>query len=241
LSFSRSSKNATRGFRTTLLEQLTAEQAEVLLNKTIAAGRSIGTLDLAMRALREDDPKLLGRLEQSIGAAGFLRLILTNGALSELFQVLQRATRGFRTTLLEQLSTEQAGSLIDKTIEGARRIENLHFALRSLRENSDQLSRLEDVIGVAGWWRLLIACGSLNSVSQITQAMSSRFSAKVITAAAELSMLDWGGIIARGLFLNACDFAKNDLRAYSEWGGAPFAQLLWRPPLPWRHKRAGLT
>ncbi|HUS11437.1 MAG TPA: hypothetical protein VMZ30_13300, partial [Pyrinomonadaceae bacterium] len=127
-------KNATSGFRTALLEQLTAEQAEALIDKTIATGRSIGTLNLATRELGETDPDLLIRLENVIGAPGFLRLIHANGTVFELFMVVKHATPRFRTALLEQLTAEQAEALIDKTIGTGRSIGTLHLAMRELGE-----------------------------------------------------------------------------------------------------------
>ncbi len=169
-----------------------------------------------MRELGETDPALLVRLEGAIGAPRFLRLIRANGTVFELFMVLDYATSGFRTALLEQLTSEQAEALINKTVAEARSIEALHFTLRSLSASSDQLTRLEELVGVAGWWRLLIACGNLNSVWQITLAMSSDFREQVIAAATKLSIPDWCVIIASGLFLNACEFTTNELRSYPE-------------------------
>jgi hypothetical protein len=217
---------ATPGFRTALLEQLSTAQTVTLLDKTIAAGRSIGTLHLAMRELGWTDPDLLDRLEKAIGAQGFLRLILANGTLFELFKVIQYATPGFRTALLEQLTSEQTETLLVQTVAEARRIESLHFTLRILAYSPNQLTRLEDLLQVAGWWRLLIACGSLNSVSHLTQAMSSRFSKQIVAAGTNLSILDWRGIIERGLFLNACDFATNELLAYPEVSRSAFRAAL---------------
>jgi len=208
-------ETSTPQFRTVLLEQLTSTQAEALLDKTIAAGRSIGTLSFAMRELGETNSDLLAALERAIGAPAFLRLILSNGTLFELFKVLQYATPPFRTALLEQLTFTQAEALLDKTIAEVRRIETLHFTLRRLSNNSVQLATLEKLLGVEGWWRLLIACGSLNAITQITQAMSSPFRAQVIAAATNLSIPNWRAIIARGLFLNACEFTTNELPLYS--------------------------
>src|SRR2546428_2170786 len=101
-------ENATPGFRTDLLEHLNSERVAALLDRTIAGGRSIGTLGLAMRELGETDSELLARLERAIGAPGFLRVIVANGTLVDLFGVMQRATPRFRTVLLEQITAEQA-------------------------------------------------------------------------------------------------------------------------------------
>jgi len=165
---------ATRGFRIALLEQLTAEQAEALLNKTIAAGRSTGALHL--REVGETDPELLARLEQAIGTTGFLSLILTNGTLLELFNVLRHATRGFRTALLERLTAEQAEALLDKTIAAGRSIGTLSLAMRELGETDPELlARLERAIGAAGFLRLILTnapCLSFSGSSEMPRVDS---------------------------------------------------------------------
>jgi hypothetical protein len=201
--------------RTELLDQFTAEQAAALVDKTIATGRSIGTLNLAMRELYDSEPQMLARLERAVGARSFLRLILANGTLIELFRVLRYSGPALRTELLDQLTTEQAATLVDKTIAKAQRIESFHFTLYSRVGELDHLLRLEELIGVDGWWRLLINCGTLNSLSQITHAMSVDFRQQMITAAANVSVLHWREMIERGFFRNACDFTTNDVLSYS--------------------------
>src|SRR6185369_16946369 len=94
---------STPGFRGAMLDQITSQLAEVLINKTVATGRSIGTLNLAMRELGDADPKMLARLERIVGAPGFLRLILANGTLLQLFKILENSTSEFRTSFLDQL------------------------------------------------------------------------------------------------------------------------------------------
>ena len=201
-------------FRTALLDQLTSQQAQTLIDKTIAAGRSVGTLELTMRELKDADPQMLAQLEHIIAARDFLRLIVANGTLVELFGVIQRATIEFRSALLDQLNAEQAATLLDKTITKTRRIESFHFTLRRLTITSNHLTLIEELLGVEGWWRLVISCGTLNSLSQITQAMSSDFRQRMIEAASNLSLSNWSELIARGFFRNACDFATKDVLSY---------------------------
>jgi len=205
---------ATSGFRRSLLDNLTPTLATELIDKTIATHRSIGALPFAMRTLRETDPKILIRLESIIGAPRFLHLIITNGTLVDLFQILHRASLGLRAALLELLTSDQAQTLLNKTVAASHRIESFHFALGIFKNNPKQLETLETVIGIKGWWKLLIGCGTLNSLSQIIQAMDPLFRSEVIAAAADLSVSDWRGIIARGFFLNACRFVVNDLSEY---------------------------
>ncbi|HBB95325.1 MAG TPA: hypothetical protein DC054_08020, partial [Blastocatellia bacterium] len=58
---------STPGFRRAMLDHVTSELADALIDKTVAAGRSIGTLSLAMRELGDADPTMLARLERFVG------------------------------------------------------------------------------------------------------------------------------------------------------------------------------
>jgi len=146
---------ASPAFREELLEKLDAAAASALVDKTIAAGRSIGTLHLDMRKLAGSAPDLLKRLEQAIGAGSFLRLTAANGTLFELFRILEYATVAFRGELLEKLDAATTSSLVDKTIAASRSIESLHHILRQHSKPLNQRERLEALIGTEGWWRLL--------------------------------------------------------------------------------------
>ena len=219
-------EHATPTFREELLEQLDEVGAGELVDKTIAAGRSIGTLHLALRELGDADEALLKRLEQTIGAVRFLRLIAANGTLFELFKALEYATPTFREELLEQLDEVSAGELVDKTIAAGRSIESFHHALWQLRQHLGKREQLEKLLGIDGWWRLLIGVGTLNSLIQITRAMSKEFRRAMVEASSDLSVADWRGIIAHGLFLNACTFASEELAAYSKPSQAVFLEAL---------------
>jgi len=76
-------RRATPVFRKALLDALDEVAVAALVDKTIADGRSIGTLNLAMRELGDADPAVLDRLERAIGAGRFLRLIAANGTMFE--------------------------------------------------------------------------------------------------------------------------------------------------------------
>ena len=51
---------------------------------------------------------------KAYGAAGFLRLVLANGTLFELFKILEHATSEFRIGLLKEITPERAAALVDK-------------------------------------------------------------------------------------------------------------------------------
>ena len=216
--------------RAELLDQFSSHESEALIDKTISTGRSIGTLDLTLRELGDSTPQMLARLESAVGARGFLRLILANGTLAEFIRVLHRSSSALRTALLDQFTAEQAATLVDKTIAKAQRIETFHFGLQNFARNLDH--RLEELIGVVGWWKLLVNCGSLNSLSQITHAMSSDFRQQLITAAANLTVLEWSRMIERGFFRNACDFATKELLNYSTVARDAFRVALEMTAMP---------
>jgi hypothetical protein len=113
-------KHATPDFRKELLDHFDESTAAALVDKTIAAGRSVGTLNLALRELGETDQAQLGRLEQAIGVGRFLRLIIANGTVFELFMILKHATPDFRKELLDQFDESTAAALVDKTIAAGR-------------------------------------------------------------------------------------------------------------------------
>ncbi|MGQ0571664.1 MAG: hypothetical protein ACT4P5_19345 [Armatimonadota bacterium] len=225
-------KNATPAFREKLLGQFDEATAGALVEKTIAAGRSIGTLHLAMRELGEadekleEDKRLLGRLEQAIGAGSIVRLIGASGSLFELFHILQYTTPTFREALLGQLGDANAGMLVDKTIAAGRSIESFHYSLRQLAQPSSQRERLQGLLGIDGWWRLIIGVGSLYSVCKLSQAMSDDFRLRFIRASSELTSEDWSGITARGLYLNACTFVTDELAAYPALSQTAFRAAL---------------
>ena len=96
-------------FTNTLLTALNEEKVEHLVKRTIASGRSIGTLPVAMRELGrgENSQELLKLLEKKVGSERFLGLILANGTLFELFMVLKASTPAFANTLLTALNEEK--------------------------------------------------------------------------------------------------------------------------------------
>jgi adenosine/AMP kinase len=163
-------KYATPSFRTALLDQLNESTAHRLVDKTIASGHSIGTLDLAMRELHEADPNLLGRLERTIGAVHFLRLIDANGAVPELFRIMRHGTPSFRTALLGQLNEGTVRRLVDKTIASGHPIGTLNLAMRGLgKADPNLLGGLERSIGAVQFLRLIDANGTVSDLFRILQ------------------------------------------------------------------------
>ena len=167
-----------------------------------------------MRALGQDAPTLLSRLEQAIGAEGFLRLIKANGTLFELLSLLASATPAFRKALLDRLDADTAARLLNKTIAAGRSIESFHLPLRALNADPASREQLQVRFGVEGWWRLIGALGTLHSLTEIVAAMDTTFRRRLIGWAVRLSTAEWKAIIERGWFTNASSFVAQDLRSY---------------------------
>ncbi len=205
-------------FRIALLAQLDAAQAERLLNKTISAGRSIGTLNLAMRELNKTDPTLLAGLEQAIGAPGWMRLIDANGTLFELFHILQYATPEFRAALLAQLDAAQAERLLNKTISAGRSIGTLNLAMRELNKTDPTLlAGLEQAIGAPGWMRLIDANGTLFELFHILQYATPEFRAALLAQldAAQAERL-LNKAITAGHSIGTLNWAMRELLSHTE-------------------------
>ncbi len=217
---------ATPAFREALVGLLNEATVGALVAKTIEKGRSIGTLSLAIRELRNADSALLGHLEQSVGAERFLRLIAANGSLHELFDIIHYSTFGFGVALLCTLDGTTTSTLVAKTVRARRSIQSFHFGLGRFAKDSNLRSRLEELVGIQGWWQLIVNLGTLNDLSQISNAMSDGFRARFITASFGLSVPDWRGIIVRGLFLNACTFAMDEVAAYPPASKVNFCKAL---------------
>jgi len=226
LEFLKLLRHATPDFRKELLDHLTTTEAKTLIDNTASVGRSICTIDFALRDLGEAGDELLVSLEKAIGTVGFLRLIVANGTVLELFSVIRHLTPEFRMALLNQLNPAQAASLVNKAVGQGRRIESLHFHLSAKTVSPEERSTLEALLGIDGWWILFIGTASLNSLSNITRAMNPEFSALVVAAATRVCVSDWQGIISRGWFRNACKFSAMELPRYPKCARRTFQEAL---------------
>jgi hypothetical protein len=204
-------KHASPSFRTALLAALDEPTAAALVDRTIAAGRSIGTLNFTLRELADKDHEALEALESRIGAARFLGLIVANGTLFELFMGLKRASPSFRTALLAALDEPTADDLVDKTIAANRSIETLGFTLRALAPKPEQRRRLETVVGGDTWWRLMTGVGTFHSLMDLLQSMSPEGRRDLIASAPAVSREGWQAMIRRGWFSDAAEFLAGPL------------------------------
>jgi hypothetical protein len=133
-------KSSTPSFAAGLIAALDREAVTELIDKTIAEGRSIGTLSLALRELVDrsmpDGRSQLEALEGLLAGSTMLRLIRTRGTIFELFMTLRYSTPSFAAGLIAALDQEAVTELIDKTIAEGRSIGTLSFTLRELADQS---------------------------------------------------------------------------------------------------------
>jgi len=68
--------------------------------------------------------------------------------------------------------------------------------------------------------------GTLNSLIQISRAMSEGSRKDLVAESSKLNVSDWRGIILRGLFLNACTFVNEELDGFPEPARLAFRKAL---------------
>ena len=238
---------ASPSFRSALLGALDKTTANALVDKTIAAGRSVGTLHLSLRELGQVDPTAQETLETIIGAGRYLQLIVSNGTLFELFKVLQYASPSFRSALLGALDKTTANALVAKTIGAERSFENIGQTFRAIARNTDHRRALEMAIGAHNWWQMILVVGTLHSLNELLAAMSTDGRHEFILKVPSVNLEAWRALICRGHFSNAIQFlagpltdfdlktqatitaalesAADDLAARSSWLGLRLANL----------------
>ena len=154
-----------------------------LIDRTLANGRSIGTLDLTLRELGRERPDLLRALEAKIGAQRYLRLITTAGSISELFRIIEQSSSVMRTDLIAALDDQAIDQLIDQTIAHGRSIGTLSLALRELgKTDADLLHALEVKIGAQRYLHLITAAGTISELFRIIRYSSSEMRSGLIVA-----------------------------------------------------------
>ena len=188
-----------------LIAGLDGQLVDQLITRTITTGRSIGTLNLALRKLKRNDIALLRRLEAQIGGARFLRLIAANGSIVELFWVIKASTRPLKEALIAGLDDQLVEQLISQTISTGRSIGALHWTLQHLKLiNRVLLRKLEDKIGTNRWWRLIWSFGSIAILVELLPAMDSSFRQDFIQAAKRLSAEEWKELLRKNGLYELC-------------------------------------
>lgn len=76
-----------------------------MMERTIASGQSIGTINLALRDLKKSNPDLLNKLEQKIGARRWWQVICANGNITTLRNILRYMDRNYKRHFINSLQS----------------------------------------------------------------------------------------------------------------------------------------
>ena len=191
-----------------LIDTVTEEWATNIIWKTIHEGRSIGTINLGLRELKEKG--LLEKLEKKIGAANYLNLIENNGTFIELNRFMQYSTNDMMNMLIERLSAVRMSKLIDKTIEQKSPMSSIHWDIKRLKNMCGILSLdFEEKIGTNNIIRLIIANGNPGLFPNVLESLSEMQKMKLIENFNCLPANEKDDIILRGHFYNLCFALEN--------------------------------
>ena len=211
-------QHTTPGFAAGLIDALDGATVSDLVDKTIAAERSIGTLHLALRELDDrrmpDGRSQLEALQGLLGGAPTLKLVRARGTFFELFRILQYTTPGFAAGLIDALDAATVFDLVDKTIAAERSIGTLNFTFRELSDRRmpdgrSQLEALETVVGVNEFWRLVEGAGDLNDLAYLLPHVTPEFRQSALSCPPTADASRWGALIRRGDVYCLARFARD--------------------------------
>jgi hypothetical protein len=185
-----------------LLETLHNGILNKIIEKTIHECRSIGTIHLGLRELKDNG--LLYKLEKKIGAANYLNLIENNGTFIELNNFIEYSTNEMASALIERLSADRVSKLIDKTIDQKHPM-SIYWGIKRLKNLCDILNLdFEEKIGTDNIIRLIIANGNLRLFPNVLEPLFERQKIKLIEAFNCLPEDEKDDFILRGHFDNLC-------------------------------------
>ena len=217
-------EKASPKFASQLIDALDELRVAKLIQQTIAAKRSIGTLDFSLFELhKNEETKVLGKaLERKIGSLRFLELIEANGTVFELFKIVEHASPEFAGQLIDALDEARVTKLIEKTIDAGRSIGTINLTLRGLRNNPDTASLADDLeqkIGVAGFWTLLLGTGSPGPLVDLKRDIGQDLRQQFIAAAHKLYQQDWARLLRRGDLFQLVELLQECEEIFDEQAG----------------------
>ena len=194
-----------------LIHALNDAGLDALIERIIATGRSIGTLDLALREFKNSDPSLLEALESKMDAHRLLRLLQASGTIIELFSILKHSSHKAAQDLTDALDDPRLDTLVERTITTGRSIGTLSMALSTLKNNDPALlEALESKMGPHRFWQLILHNGSLSFLANLSMSMSPKFAKTFVEKSIEFSNERWRPLLTAGtlrdvgIFLDQC-------------------------------------
>ena len=197
------------GMRNAIVTAMEGSIVDRLVERTIQSGRSIGTVGLSLRDLRQEQPELLEKLEQKIGAERYLKLVESLGSIPELFKIIEFSSPGMRNAIVTAMEGSIVDRLVERTIQSGRSIGTVGLSFRDLRqEQPDLLEKLEQKIGAEYLRKLICALGNLSLLGKIMSECTDPFTVQLIQSFQLLSECDWQEIILRSSLIDLFYFTK---------------------------------
>ena len=189
-----------------LIDGLTGDNLEDLVEKTLASGRSIGTLNLGLRELKTKS--LLEKWESKIRPEHYLRLIAGNGTFVELLYILRYSTYNMAKNLMQSISREWTAEVIKNTIAKKPSLTSLPWGLQRLLRLCGGDSRLfDEKIGADNLFHLIITTGSPEILVQVLDILPASRRQTLIQAFQALPVEKRTGFILQGNFYHFCNAA----------------------------------
>ncbi len=188
---------------TTLLDNVNSEDIDRIIDNTINRKTSIGTINLRLRRLKETC--LLEKLEQKIGAENYIKLILSNGTLVELVNILRHLNPSTAAQIIDALSGETGERIIQKTIAENRSIDTIRWGFGHLKRLRGQLlEKLEDKIGVHHFIELILGSGNPGTLPDLLESLTNKTKEKIVERLNSLSRGEKEAFVLKGHFYNTC-------------------------------------
>ena len=202
-----------------LIDSLTAQHIDTLVEKT---NRSVGTLDLTLRDLEKKTmiiegkkQNLLEALEKKVTAKHLLQLIINNGTIFELFNLLKHSTPSRAAELIDSLNAQDIDKLVGKTIEQQRSIESLHPTLHYLNcYYHHLLDALLTQLSPELFALLIAGAGTLNSLMNISRELPESYLKKLQEEISRFTIDEWPQLVFRGMPGNLIKFLSGDVQHY---------------------------
>jgi len=181
-----------------VIGQFEAGDIDAVVTRTARDSRSIGTIALRFRQLRDRDPSLAAELEQLLTARRYVFLIVEVGTIADLFRVFASASPQMASDVIAALEPSTTARIVARTIAADRPIGTLHMGLSRLRDldggTGELRAALESVLGVQGYRELISQQGTIGDLLMICGASSPEHARQVVTALAES---DFDAIVSR--------------------------------------------
>lgn len=154
-----------------------------MVERTIRNDASIGTLNLLLRRLKKESPKILRQFEKAVGAERYLILIEALGTIPILSHIIQHSSIDMRDEILYRLKEHAEGisELIERTIQNKDSLGAFDLSLRELKKESpDALVLFEKAVGIEGYMTLIKEFGTIRILGGIIQHSSKDMQKKLL-------------------------------------------------------------